>query len=60
MSGSREDAVESRIEAYKWFSLAAAQGYKDSVTFFERVTYGMSREEVTEGNQRVSSFVVAE
>ena len=58
MSGSEQDAAESRIEAYKWFSLASAQGYKDSVKFFERVTYGMSREEVTEGNQRVSAFVV--
>jgi len=57
MSGSEQEATESRIEAYKWFSLASAQGYKDSVTFFERVTYGMSREEVTEGNQRVSAFV---
>jgi TPR repeat protein len=60
MTGSDSNAIESRIEAYKWFSLAAAQGYKDSVTFFERVTYGMSREAVTEGNRRVSSFAVTE
>ena len=48
------DAVESRIEAYKWFQLAAAQGYKDSVASCERMTLSMSREEVVEGNHRVA------
>ena len=60
LTGSEQETAESRIEAYKWFSLAAAQGYKDSVKFFERVTYGMSREEVTEGNQRAAAFAVVE
>ncbi|HUR44872.1 MAG TPA: tetratricopeptide repeat protein [Candidatus Saccharimonadales bacterium] len=60
MVGSGPASAEFRIEAYKWFSLSAAQGYKDSATFFERASYGMSRDEVTEGIQRASAFVVAE
>jgi hypothetical protein len=52
------DEVESRIEAYKWFHLAAAQGYQGAVAACERVTLRMSREEVADGNQRVAAFVV--
>lgn len=52
------DSVESRIEAYKWFHLAAAQGYQDSAAAAERVTVSMTREEVRDGNQRVAGFVV--
>jgi uncharacterized protein len=53
----RLGAVESRIEAYKWFHLAAAQGYRDSGTACERVSLTMSRVEVDEGNRRVAAFV---
>jgi len=52
------DSAESRVEAYKWFHLAAAQGYKGSDAACERVTLGMTREEVTDGNQRAAAFVV--
>lgn len=52
------DEVESRIEAYKWFHLAAAQGYEGAVAACERVTLRMSREEVADGNQRVAAFAV--
>lgn len=48
---------ESKIEAYKWFQLAAAQGYAGSDTAFERVTLSMTREEVEEGNSRTAAFV---
>ena len=48
---------ESKIEAYKWFQLAAAQGYAGSDTAFERVTLIMTREEVAEGNLRAAAFV---
>src|SRR5258706_7559974 len=51
------DATESRIEAYKWFRLAAAHGYNGSQAACERVTMRMSREEVTEGNRRSALFV---
>ena len=52
------DAVESRVEAFKWLHLAAAQGYKGSVAACEFVTLGMTREEVTDGNHRRAAFVV--
>lgn len=53
----RARATESRIEGYKWLQLAAAQGYKDSVSAWERLTMTMSHAEVAEGNQRTAAFV---
>lgn len=58
LQGEREDAPESRIEAYKWYRLAAAQGYKDSVTAYTTLTLNMTREDVAAGNQRVAEFKV--
>lgn len=55
---NRMDTVESRTEAYKWFQLAAAQGYKGSAAACERVNLSMDREDVADGNQRVAAFVV--
>jgi TPR repeat protein len=52
------DCAESRIEAYKWFHLASAQGYKGSDAAGERVALGMTREEVADGNQRTAAFVI--
>ena len=46
------DARESRIEAYKWFKLASAQGYKDSETLCEQIGLTMTREERNEGQRR--------
>jgi TPR repeat protein len=57
VSGLEMDAAESRIEAYKWFQLAAAQGYKDSKRTCEPVTLRMTRDDVNEGNGRVAAFV---
>ncbi|MBI5387686.1 MAG: sel1 repeat family protein [Verrucomicrobia bacterium] len=56
----RVDATESRIEAYKWFHLAAAQGYGDSIVACQRVTLTMTRAEVLEGNRRAAAFVARE
>jgi TPR repeat protein len=55
--GSEMDVVESRIEAYKWFSLAAAQLYGDAQTRSDSATMQMTREEVAEGNRRVKNFI---
>ena len=55
--GLQQDASESKIEAYKWLQLAAAQGYKGSTEACDRVTLGMTREEVTEGDQGASAFI---
>ncbi len=47
-----QDARESRIEAYKWFTLSAAQGYKNSEMHCEQIGLAMSREERNEGQRR--------
>jgi len=54
----RKDAPESRIEAYKWYRLAAAQGYEHSETAYTTLTINMTREDVAAGNQRVAEFKV--
>jgi len=56
LQGKREDAPESRIEAYKWYRLAAAQGYEDSETAYHTLTVNMTREDVADGNRRVAEF----
>jgi hypothetical protein len=54
----QEDASESRIEAYKWYRLAAAQGYKGSERAYATLTLNMTREDVAAGNRRVAEFKV--
>jgi TPR repeat protein len=51
-----KDASESRIEAYKWYRLAAAQGYQGSEMAHATLTINMTREDVAAGNQRVAAF----
>jgi TPR repeat protein len=58
LQGERKDAPESRIEAYKWYRLAAAQGYEDSETAYKTLTLNMTREDVAAGNRRVAEFKV--
>lgn len=58
VSSLGQDRTESRVEAYKWFYLAAAQGYRGSAAACERITLQMSRDEVTDGNQRAAAFRV--
>jgi hypothetical protein len=59
LAGLPADAPEARIEAYKWFQLSAAQGYKDSEGAHAPLTVKMTREDVAEAIQRVARFVVA-
>jgi hypothetical protein len=58
LQGERKDAPESRIEAYKWYRLAAAQGYLDSETAYTTLTMNMTREDVAAGNRRAAEFKV--
>ncbi len=51
-----EAARESRIEAYMWYQLAAAQGYKGSDAASTTLTLSMTREDVAAGDQRVAAF----
>jgi hypothetical protein len=58
--GSTEiDASETRAEAYKWFTLAAAQNYRDAQLRADSATMQMTREEVAEGNRRANAFLAA-
>ena len=59
MDGRPADAPEARIEAYKWFQLAAAQGYKNADGAYATLTIKMTRADVAEANQRVARFTVA-
>jgi TPR repeat protein len=49
---------EAKIEAYKWFHLSAEQGYGSSITACNTISFGMSREDVTEGLSRAAAFLV--
>jgi len=53
---SKGDASEARIEACKWFQLAATQGYRNSETYLERTNLTLSREELDEAQRRVAAF----
>lgn len=53
-----DGAKESRVEAYKWFCLAAAQDYRDSQTACQRVRLMMTTPEITEGNRLAAAFAV--
>ena len=57
MGEAPEAAGESRIEAYKWLQLAAAQGYRDSAAGCDLVAMRMTREGVIEGRRRATAFV---
>jgi len=59
MDGLPADAPEARIEAYKWYQLSAAQGYKDSQDAYATLTFKMTSADVAEANERIASFVVA-
>jgi TPR repeat protein len=51
------DATESKIEAYKWYQLAAAQGYHGSAAACESINLGLTEAQVADGNRRAADFV---
>jgi hypothetical protein len=57
LDGLPAEAPEARIEAYKWFQLSAAQGYKNSEGAYAALTIKMTRADVAEAIQRVAKFV---
>ena len=54
------NAAESRVEAYKWLQLAAAQRYQDSERVWTVMTLEMTNEDVADGNRRVAAFLAAQ
>ena len=57
LDGLPEAAPESRIEAYKWLQLAAAQGYRTSGAAWAFVALTMTRADVADGSRRIAAFV---
>jgi hypothetical protein len=57
VEGRPEAAPESRIQAYKWLQLAAAQGYRGSEAAWAFVVLNMTREDVADGGRRIAAFV---
>ena len=55
----REQVSESMIEAYKWYRLAAAQGYLGSEMAYATLSLNMTREDVAAGNRRFAEFEAA-
>ncbi len=52
-------AREAKIEAYKWFHLAAAQGYGSSAQSCESLNLSMTFDEVSQGDRRAAAFAEA-
>jgi len=58
MLNQAETVHEARIEAFKWFQLAAQQGYWKADVCLERVNLQMNQEDLNEARRRVQNFVV--
>jgi len=59
LDGLTGAAAETRILAFKWLQLAAAQGYRGSEEACAFVALAMTREDVADGSRRVAAFVPA-
>ena len=57
LDGRPETAPESRIQAYKWLQLSAAQGYRGSEAAWAFVALTMTRADVADGGRRIAAFV---
>jgi len=49
--------AQDSVEAYKWLSLAEAQGVPDAAQAREEIKPTMTRAQITEGHRRASAFV---
>ena len=54
------NSPQNRIEAYKWYALAAAQGDEDAAKFRDKIIPIMSVQELAEANRRAKAFSVGE
>ena len=54
--GASPNGGQSRIDAYKWYRLAADQGYRGAEIACDSVNLHMTREEVVEATRRVAAF----
>lgn len=54
--GTPQQMHESRIEAYKWFTLAAALGYQNSEVTRDTIVSHMSHDDLAEAALRIDKF----
>jgi TPR repeat protein len=59
LRGPATGSSAERVIAYKWFRLAADQGYAGSAAACEVINLKMSREDVKEGDRSVAAFNAA-
>ncbi len=52
----RMDALDPKVEAYKWLQLSARQGFQGAQGACELVCLSMNREEVAAGHQAAAAF----
>ena len=45
------------IEAFKWFNLAAGQGYQNAVKNRDLLAQQMTKEQIAEGQKRAAQFI---
>jgi len=57
LDGLPEAAPETRILAYKWLQLAAAQGYRGSGEAWAFVALSMTWDDVADAGRRIAAFV---
>ncbi|MFN7140304.1 MAG: tetratricopeptide repeat protein [Limisphaerales bacterium] len=57
LDATPESATELKIEAYKWFQLAAAQQYHGSEAASEQIALTMTNEDLVEGKKRATVFL---
>ena len=55
--GPQRQRDEAKIEAYKWFALAAGLGYRDSGLMRDTISLKMNRQDFAEGSRRVNEFL---
>jgi TPR repeat protein len=58
--GLPKDKVESNLEAYKWFRLSAAQGYRASDANRDEIAMNLTRAQVDEGKGRAEACIPAQ
>lgn len=56
LKGAPEGIAEARVEAYKWYHLADAQGYQGSGTACTSLHPSMTRADVLAGDKRIAEF----
>ncbi len=52
-----EIVVQDKVEAYKWYSLAAAEGKTEVIKYRDNMMRSLTPEQIAEGQRRAAAFV---